>query len=159
MLTDKIFKTIVRHTPLVDIDLIIEDANGRVLLGKRVNRPAKGYWFVPGGRIVKDESFEKAFERISAAETRSAFTLSEASFHGIYQHIYPGENYLDDPAFGTHYITIAYRLKSDPELLSLPDNQHSGYRWASVQEILESQEVHVNTKNYFNGFPAFSAKR
>jgi len=156
MLTPEIFKTVVRYTPLIAIDLIIEDAKGRVLLGKRVNSPAKGYWFVPGGRIIKDESFEKAFVRISTAETSTEFSLSQASFIGIYQHIYPGENYLDDPAFGTHYITIAYLLKADPELLSLPDNQHSGYRWATVQEILESQEVHVNTKNYFNGFPAFS---
>jgi hypothetical protein len=40
--------------PLVSIDLIIRDNADRVLLGLRNNEPAKGYFFVPGGIILKD---------------------------------------------------------------------------------------------------------
>lgn len=47
------FATVVRSTPLISIDLIVENAHGEFLLGKRLNRPAQGYWFVPGGRVQK----------------------------------------------------------------------------------------------------------
>jgi colanic acid biosynthesis protein WcaH len=47
------FATVVRSTPLISIDLIVENESGEFLLGKRTNRPAQGYWFVPGGRVQK----------------------------------------------------------------------------------------------------------
>ncbi|MHA0563545.1 NUDIX domain-containing protein, partial [Escherichia coli] len=64
----ELFKTIVEHTPLISIDLIIRNDKGEALLGQRLNRPAQNYWFVPGGRIYKDESFEVAFKRITFEE-------------------------------------------------------------------------------------------
>lgn len=42
MLSRNTFQTIVQHTPLVSIDLIIKNAQGQVLLGRRNNRPAQG---------------------------------------------------------------------------------------------------------------------
>ena len=54
------FATVVRSTPLISIDLIVENAHGEFLLGKRLNRPAQGYWFVPGGRVQKDEPLRAA---------------------------------------------------------------------------------------------------
>ena len=45
------FATVVRSTPLVSLDFIVENSRGEFLLGKRTNRPAQGYWFVPGGRV------------------------------------------------------------------------------------------------------------
>lgn len=156
MLAPEIFKTVVKNTPLIAIDFVIQNREEQILLGKRKNNPAKGFWFVPGGRIVKDERFERAFKRISSAETGMEFSLPEALFLGIYEHMYTDENFMDDPSFSTHYITLAYRLHVDSDLISLPEKQHSGYKWASVKDILEDPQVHVNTKNYFNGFPSFS---
>jgi colanic acid biosynthesis protein WcaH len=46
-LTD--FKKIVESTPLISIDLVVRNDQGSVLLGKRTNRPAQNFWFVPGG--------------------------------------------------------------------------------------------------------------
>ena len=54
------FATVVRSTPLVSLDFIVENSRGEFLLGKRTNRPAQGYWFVPGGRVQKDETLEAA---------------------------------------------------------------------------------------------------
>ena len=59
-LDDSVFKTIVKNTPLISIDLIIENSNSEILLGERVNRPARGCLFVPGGRIRKDETINEA---------------------------------------------------------------------------------------------------
>lgn len=84
----ELFKTIVEHTPLISIDLIIRNDKGEVLLGQRLNRPAKNYWFVPGGRIFKDESFEIAFKRITFEELGYQITLDQANFLGVYEHFY-----------------------------------------------------------------------
>ncbi len=62
------FKTVVASTPLVSMDLIVRNKRDQVLLGLRTNRPAQGFWFVPGGRICKDETFEQAFVRLTEME-------------------------------------------------------------------------------------------
>lgn len=41
--------------PLVSIDLMIKNAQDQMLWGRRNNRPAQVYWFVPSGRICKNE--------------------------------------------------------------------------------------------------------
>jgi 8-oxo-dGTP pyrophosphatase MutT (NUDIX family) len=69
VLNEEEFGRIVRCAPLVSIDLIIRDPERKVLLGLRNHEPAKGYYFVPGGRIRKGELLEEAFSRILAAET------------------------------------------------------------------------------------------
>jgi colanic acid biosynthesis protein WcaH len=145
------FKFIVKATPLVSIDLIIENPAGEILLGWRNNMPAKQYWFVPGGRILKDEHFADAFRRVMNAETGMNVELSSATFLGVYEHLYPDENFTGDNGFSTHYIVIAIRVKLEHHPALLPKEQHAEYWWATIDDILEDPNVHTNTKNYFNG--------
>ena len=49
------FKSVIENAPLVSIDLVVKNSLGQYLFGYRTNRPAKGFWFVPGGRIHKGE--------------------------------------------------------------------------------------------------------
>ncbi len=42
VIIDRQFVKIIYATPLISIDLVLEDSRGRVLLGKRINRPAQG---------------------------------------------------------------------------------------------------------------------
>ena len=79
-LDKKIFQTIVQNTPLVSIDLVIKNAQDQVLLGRRNNRPAQGYWFVPGGRIRKNETLAQAFKRLTCVELDQEFLLGDACF-------------------------------------------------------------------------------
>ena len=51
---------VVRLAPLVSIDVIIRDPNQNVLVALRTNEPAKAFYFVPGGRIRKDETIQAA---------------------------------------------------------------------------------------------------
>lgn len=142
------FKTIVSSTPLVSIDLILKNSNDQVLLGKRCNRPAKGYWFVPGGRICKDENFQQAFTRLTRAELGVALSLSEAEFLGHYEHHY-ADNF-SNADFSTHYVVLAYLVELDIELDNLPIEQHQTYKWWGETELLTSVNVHDNTKAYFS---------
>ncbi|WP_324295571.1 NUDIX domain-containing protein [Rheinheimera sp. UJ51] len=61
-LDNSTFSTVLASTPLVSIDLLIENTKGEILLGERKNRPAQGFWFVPSGRILKNESLAAAFK-------------------------------------------------------------------------------------------------
>lgn len=141
------FRAVVDATPLVSIDLIVQDHEGRVLLGQRVNRPALNYWFVPGGRIQKNETLDAAFLRLTRAELGCEFQGDQAHFQGVYEHLY------DDSVFGeslsTHYVVLAYRLKVHATDLQLPEQQHSDYHWWSPVDVLASEQVHSNTRAYF----------
>lgn len=140
------FKSIVAATPLVSIDLIIEDLEGNVLLGLRNNRPAQGYWFVPGGRILKNETLDDAFRRLTQEELGCVFERSQAHFHGVYEHLYKDSVFGEQPS--THYVVLAYRLRVNPEDLHLPMAQHHGYQWWEVGAIRGSRQVHDNTRAY-----------
>jgi colanic acid biosynthesis protein WcaH len=142
------FSSVVRLTPLVAIDLIVRSPDGRVLLGRRNNEPAKGRFFVPGGRITKNETLAAAFKRISLAELGVEKQMAEARFLGVYEHFYTTNN-LEQPGFGTHYVTLAYEVKSPVEDALLPKDQHGEYAWKTEAEILSCPEVHQNSKAYF----------
>jgi colanic acid biosynthesis protein WcaH len=140
------FKYVVKNAPLISIDLIIEDEAGRFLLGLRNNAPAKDYWFVPGGRVYKNERLVEALNRISLAELGRSLTLDDCRFLGMYEHFYEENAFSDE--FGTHYVVAAFSLKVE-SLESLPDIQHSGYRWLFPEGILGDPNVHSHTKDYF----------
>ena len=141
------FRTVVRSAPLVSIDLVVINSQGQVLLGQRTNRPAQGFWFVPGGRILKNEAMAAAFLRLSKAELGLACEIGSAEFLGVYEHFYT-DNF-SGTDFSTHYVVLGYRLVHDLDLNSLPDAQHHSYRWFDVAELLASVQVHDNTKAYF----------
>jgi len=144
-LEQELFSSTIEHTPLISIDLVVENSQGEVLLGKRINEPAKGYWFVPGGRVFKDETLDAAFERIAKEELGLNAKRSDAEFLGVYEHFYTNNVFNDN--FSTHYIVLGHKIISD-EKLSL-NNQHEAYKLFSQKELLESDDVHKYTKNYF----------
>ncbi len=139
------FKTIIKSTPLVSIDLIVRNSENKVLLGKRLNRPAQGYWFVPGGRILKDESVTAAFNRLIKIEL--GLSKAAPNFKGLYQHFY-SDNF-SDADFSTHYIVLAFEFIVDEDISSLPFEQHSSYRWFTEDELKNSPKTHTHTKWYF----------
>lgn len=149
MLTEIDFLDVVRLTPLVAIDLIVRDADGRILIGHRRNRPARGTWFVPGGRILKDETLDAAFARIADAELGIAkLARSSARFEGVFEHHY-SDNFAEEPGVSTHYIVLAYALSpGNTQQIGRPD-QHSDYLWLTPAELFAHPDVHENTKAYF----------
>ena len=148
MLSEEQFLSVVAATPLVSIDFVIRNEAGEVLLGKRVNRPAQGLWFVPGGRIRKDERIADAFLRIAKRELGLSIERSQATLLGAFDHIYP-DNALGADGISTHYVVLAHALALPAETRFAPDEQHSEMRWWSVEKMLRSDAVHENTKAYF----------
>lgn len=139
------FKTVVEYTPLVSIDLVTMYQD-KVLLGLRVNKPAFGYYFTIGGIVRKNESFQEAQKRIAKDELGIEL-IKEPRFLGVYEHIY------DDSIFdgvSTHYVNHGYLLELNMEILEIPNEQHSEYKWFTIKELLQSDEVHTYVKDYFN---------
>jgi colanic acid biosynthesis protein WcaH len=147
-LNDIEFAQVVRSTPLISVDLILRDPDKKVLVGLRTNEPAKGFYFVPGGIILKNETIAAAFARILHSELGCQVSFEKARFVGIFEHFYSANRFAN-PEFGTHYVALAYEvlLTCRPEIVL--DTQHCAIRWIDEHELHEAIDVHPYTKAYF----------
>ncbi len=146
-LPDQVFKTVISSTPLISIDLVVRNNQNQVLLGKRLNAPAKGFWFVPGGRVQKNETLDNAFIRLLREELgiESGIVREDANFLGVFEHFY-SDNVFDDEV-DTHYIVLVYEFRLDTdELLDFPVIQHSKYLWFNSKLV---DNIHIYSQKYF----------
>jgi colanic acid biosynthesis protein WcaH len=140
------FAELVRIAPLVAIDLIVRDKSNRVLLGLRNFEPAKGWYFVPGGRILKGEPMRQAFARICRVELALDRSIENARFKGVYEHFYDVSRYGETT---THYVVLAHEIDVEATHELKADDQHTGFSWFAESEILAMPDVHEHTKAYF----------
>ncbi len=147
------FDLVRQLTPLVSMDLIIRDPADRVLLGYRSNEPAKNVWFVPGGRIRKDETLAAAFARLLQEELGNpqamavSLRIADATFKGIYEHLYP---ITAETPFTIHYVVLAYELRGQGMPTSAA-RQHDRWAWFEPTSLHGNEQVHANTRAYFAG--------
>ena len=146
-LPSDIWAGIVRHAPLISIDLIVRDAQQRILLGLRANKPAQGWWFVPGGVIRKGETLDAAFARISETELGIKLARAQARFLGLHEHHY-ADSFVGD-IFGTHYVVLPHLVQIEDKTMLRGDLQHTALRWVDVEALLRDSQVHQNVKAYF----------
>jgi colanic acid biosynthesis protein WcaH len=144
MLSPETFKTVINSTPLISIDLLVKKDN-KILLGKRINKPAQGYLFSIGGRVYKNESIQQATARIAKDELNIELKLTP-KFIGVFEHFYDDGIY---KGVSTHYINLAYEVDINNEMLNLPTEQHNEYQWLSINELLNSKQVYKYVKDYF----------
>jgi colanic acid biosynthesis protein WcaH len=128
MLPITVFKTVIAATPLISIDLIVRKDKQSILLGKRTNRPAQGFWFVPCELALKDESLDAAFKSLLTAELGISCSSKSvvSKFKGVYQHFY-NDNAIDSN-FTTHYVVLDYEIKTGRSLGRSPKEQHDSYK-------------------------------
>ncbi|MDC3135377.1 NUDIX domain-containing protein, partial [Prochlorococcus sp. AH-716-J09] len=136
------------------IDLCIV-RNKKILLGKRRNNPAKDFYFVPGGRIMKGETIDNALTRIIKVETGISISRKEnkkTNFLGVFEHFYE-ENFLGNKEFSSQYIVLAYLL--DANSLSTINHdifmhQHSDLIWYDITRKKIDINIHEYSTNYIN---------
>jgi len=145
MLDDQTFEAVISSTPLISIDLLVKKDN-KILLGKRINKPAQGYLFSIGGRVYKNETIDSAMMRIASNELNISLKLTP-SFIGVFEHFYDDSIYED---VSTHYVNLAYEIEIEGTL-NLPSEQHNEYQWLTIDELLKSKQVHQYVKDYFKG--------
>jgi len=147
------FLSVVDAVPFVSIDLVVRNEQGQVLLGYRRNRPAQHFWFVPGGRIRKNERLQHALERIARSELGiEAAEASRGQLLGVFDHVYD-DNFYGVAGIGTHYVVCAYQFRLGASACLNHDDQHAELAWWEPDRLLSSPQVHPNTKLYFSDVP------
>lgn len=150
MLSEERFLEVVSSTPLVAVDLVLIRGGREILLGLRNNRPAQGFWFVPGGRILKNEPIKAALERVARTELglRLADLPQAPSPMGAFEHFYP-DCFSGEEGVSTHYVAMGYLLKLHRDFsVAGADGQHAATRWWPLAEVLAAEMVHRFTKDY-----------
>ena len=148
-LSEKDFQGIIDKAPLVSIDIVVQNSKGEIFLGLRNNKPAQDFWFVPGGRILKNEKIEEAFKRIVNKELKINIEFKNAELLGVFDHIYKDNKFgLKD--INTHYVSIAFKIHLPPDKQTIVlDEQHRVFKWLSVESLMQETLVHENTKMFF----------
>ena len=141
------YRKMLRAMPVVSVDLVIYDEAGRILLGRRNNRPAADSWFVPGGRLLKGEDIASAVRRISMQEL--GIEMDHERVLGVYHQRYP-DNFADD-SFDSHYVTFPVSVVAAGSTKLCSDDQHEELRWWVLEDLMKAHDVHKVVKNYFLG--------
>ena len=150
-LSEEIWRTCVDSMPIFGIDMIIFSQKCGVLMGHRINNPAKGKLFVPGGRVYKNERIIDAFNRILLSETGLTFPFNKSTSMGLYEHFYNVTSWSTSEC-STHYIIDARLIEIEPENIKTKINlneQHSNFKWISLEDM-KSNTIHSYSKMYLN---------
>ncbi|MDX3905542.1 MAG: NUDIX domain-containing protein [Pigmentiphaga sp.] len=142
------FRKAVAMVPLVSIDLLLRNSWGAYLLGLRVNPPARDTWFVPGGRIRKNESLAHARTRIAREELGLELPASAWVSRGVYEHFYQ-TNFADESGQATHYVVLAFEAQLGTAPPDFPRDQHRRYCWMPAASAGSHPSVHPYTQAYF----------
>lgn len=147
------FQQAVAALPLVSVDWVLTNPAGELLVGQRLNAPARGTWFTPGGRVRKGEALAVAQQRVALEElglplAHSAAWLARARLMGAWDHFF------SDAAFSanapTQYVNLPHWVAlSEAEVaqLRLPvGEQHGHWQWMPLDHAAEA--VHEYVKPY-----------
>lgn len=147
------FQQAVAALPLVSVDWVLTNPAGELLVGRRLNAPARGAWFTPGGRIRKGEALTLAQcrvvqEELGAQPALAGALVQRGRLMGAWDHFYPDAAFSD--TVPTHYVNLPHwaSLTADEVAeLRLPvGEQHGEWRWMSLEEA--ALRVHLWVRPY-----------
>lgn len=127
LIDQKTYKKIYSLIPIPCVDiLIIHDKE--FLLGKRVQKPARNQWFVPGGRVFKNETLARAARRKVNEELGVNIKISDLNFLTARQTIFKNSA-LGGPIHTVNMVFIL-PLKLKPKI-NFDKKYHSEMKWFS----------------------------
>ena len=138
------YKKIVETMPILTIDFLIKRPNwdDEVLLVKRNYEPLKDKWWVPGGRLRKNEDMRVAIDRLLFEEVGiMSEDVKDCQFECFFQ-------FMDDKSrwgCSTHTVSLLFEVKLNKEPIILLDDQSTEYKYGPIpiklmQWILVSQQ-------------------
>ena len=145
--SDEDWEAIVSNAPIVSVDLVVLTPDG-IVLGRRENEPAKGMWFVPGGRVQKGEQLNNAALRVAREELGVDVDIRERL--GVYEHLYEASDVPD--AGGKHYVPVGFVVETDTTTFET-DDQHSALRVFPIKDL---PDLHEYVKEYLCDAGVFS---
>lgn len=147
MLSPEKYLAVISMTHVVTVDLLIKNRDGKIMLCKHKNAPVKGFYFVPGGTIYKDETVKEGAYRMLLWEFGINIKLRSRC---VSEHIYD-TNFCDardskGNIISTRYICFAFDADLDENIF---EEQHSDILWLTPEEILTREDVHEYIKLYY----------
>jgi colanic acid biosynthesis protein WcaH len=124
------YAQMLERMPVLCVDGLIVDQRGHFLLVKRRNAPRQGQWWVPGGRVLKGETLEAAFERKMREELGVDVRILMPVGYFEIQHT-------DDPRGGddgVHQVSVVFAATAESGRVTL-DEQSS--EWGFFEHLPE----------------------
>lgn len=114
--------------PKLGVGVIVEDGEGRVLVGKRKGSHGAGQWSMPGGKPDDGESPAEAALRELFEETHlTVHTIDDCQIWGYDQF----------PEDDLHYVTVYFAVVSTDDPVLVEPDKCEGWVWRDPQELLD----------------------
>lgn len=110
--------------PIVCVDCLVVNNKGEYLLVKRKNEPLKGEYWVPGGRVHKNEKLVDAVHRKMREEIGVDVDVIENV--GFFEEFFDATE--QNAEGGVHSISVVYRVKPRSNKIKL-DDQSIEWGW------------------------------
>jgi GDP-mannose mannosyl hydrolase len=126
MIPKEEYGQILEKMPIPCVDLVIHK-DKKVLLVKRKNRPLKDEWWVPGGRLYKNELLKDAVKRKAKEEV--GFDVEIERELGSYDNIFE-DSVFENVKTGTHTVGVTFVVKPKEENFEIKfDETSSDFKW------------------------------
>mgnify|MGYP001216333559 FL=1 len=126
IIEENLYKDIIHALPILCVDLLIKNSDGKHLLHLRDNEPLKNEWWVPGGRVHKEEKIHRAASRKCKEEL--GLVLTNWKIVGIYEDTYDKNSFETSTIFHGVSIVLAV-LKDIDENEIILDEQSSKWTY------------------------------
>ncbi len=126
LIPEPLYRQMLEHLPIACVDIAIA-AQGSVLLLKRTTPPAENQWWLPGGRVHKNETLAGAAIRKVHAEVGI-----NCQIKGI---IHTGETFFPQASskMSRHTVNICFLAHPlDLEIFPRLDQHHQAYQWVQA---------------------------
>lgn len=142
-----VYKKVVQDTVVCCVDILLVRFNPaenrkECLLVKRSSEPAMGLWWLPGGRLLKGETFFQAAVRKAYQET-SLKEVAPKQVLGVWNTFFPTSHWDDDGSKGTQTVNPIVLVEvlqagADVEL----DETSESYQWISLDPDAAAKAGH-----------------
>ncbi len=145
-----VFAAIVQYFPTISINMIVENPQGEFLFVKRSKQPVKGYWWLPGGRILSGEPLAGAAERILREETNLSGRVAWISPEYAMETFEVGkldaqeQSIYSDALERFQYLSIPVHIVTDGASEVAMDGQSRQFAWSR-----ENLSTHPYIARYF----------
>ncbi|MBI2602107.1 MAG: NUDIX domain-containing protein [Deltaproteobacteria bacterium] len=137
-LNEEEYRRFLSTMPIVCVDCVVRrKSDGKFLLIKRKNEPLKGLYWVPGGRLLKNERLDDAVRRKMKEEI--GVEVEILKHLGYFEEFF--ERTEQNADSGVHSLSMVYLVEPVSETIVL-DDQSSDWDWF---DELPEQLVHYKT--------------
>ena len=114
--------------PILCVDVVLTH-QGKCLLLRRLNQPAQGQWWFPGGRVLKDELIKDAAHRKS--QTEVGLNAAFSSVLAVEETIFPKNEAMK---CAIHTVNVCCHMKVDNIAGLTIDKDHNAFQWVGCDE-------------------------